>query len=163
MCQIFGGDFVFYDNLNKLCKEQGTSVTAIIKDIGLNPTSGTYWKKGSFPSGDILIKLSERLNASIDYLLTGKEKSAKSSLTEMEIEALAIFKKLTTKDQLKFIGRMEQQYEEYATPPMAFAARSAGPENTNCRPQIDTAKADYLDCSIDYLLDRTDNPTSHKP
>ena len=23
--------------------------------------------------------------------------------------------------------------------------------------------ADYLDCSVDYLLNRTDNPDSHKP
>lgn len=31
-------------------------------------------------------------------------------------------------------------------------------------PKVDNiAKiADYLDCSIDYLLDRTDNPISHK-
>lgn len=60
---------MFYDNLKKVCKRQGTSVTAVIKEIGLDGSSGTWWKKGSSPSGDILIKLSKRLDVSVDYLL----------------------------------------------------------------------------------------------
>ena len=34
---------------------------------------GSYWKNGKIPSGEIIIKLSEHLNVSTDYLLKGKE------------------------------------------------------------------------------------------
>lgn len=105
---------MFYDNLNIVCKKKGTSVTAIIKEIGLNPTSGTYWKKGSFPSGDILVKLSERLNVSIDYLLTGKEKSSKSDLTDLELELLEKFNMLLEIDKGRILGKMEEIYEKYS-------------------------------------------------
>lgn len=97
---------MFYDNLKKVCKQQGTSVTAIIKDIGLDGSSGTWWKKGSSPSGDILIKLSERLNVSTDYLLTGKE-SPKSDISEDEQELLNVYNQLSERSKGMAIGYMQ--------------------------------------------------------
>lgn len=37
-------------------------------------------------------------------------------------------------------------------------------ERRNWTPSVATVEAiaDYLDCSVDYLLSRTDNPNSHK-
>lgn len=37
-------------------------------------------------------------------------------------------------------------------------------EKRNTSPSVDKISkiADYLDCSVDYLLGRTDNPESHK-
>ena len=60
---------MFYDVLTNLCHLRGTSVTALLKDLGLSTSKGTAWKKGSTPTGDILLKIANRLNVSTDYLL----------------------------------------------------------------------------------------------
>lgn len=64
---------MFYDQLKKACTKNNTTVTAALKEIGIGTANGTYWKNGSTPNSDVVIKLSELLNVSTDYLLTGKE------------------------------------------------------------------------------------------
>lgn len=64
---------MFYDRLKKACKNANTTVTATLKAIGIGTANGTYWKNGSAPSSDVVVKLSEFLGVSTDYLLIGKE------------------------------------------------------------------------------------------
>lgn len=64
---------MFYNQLKAACKQNNTSVTAVLKKIGLGTANGTYWKNGSMPNSDVVIKLSESLGVTVDYLLTGKE------------------------------------------------------------------------------------------
>lgn len=66
---------MFYDNLEKICKLRGTSISGIAKTIGLDKSIGSTWKRGASPSADIVLKLSEILEVSTDYLLKGKENS----------------------------------------------------------------------------------------
>lgn len=124
---------MFYDNLNNVCKKQGTSVTAVIKEIGLNPTSGTYWKKGSFPSGDILIKLSERLNVSTDYLLTGKEKNTSLNISNDKQRLLEMYDLLTDMEKGEILGELKVLTRDI---PMAAAARSID-NSIPTKPNID--------------------------
>lgn len=70
---------MFYEQLKKACKMRKTSVTAVLKQIGIGTANGTYWKNGSVPSSDIVVKLAELLNVSTDYLLLGKEITYSSS------------------------------------------------------------------------------------
>lgn len=63
---------MFYERLRQICAEKNTTVTKMLHDIGLSSANTGYWKKGQFPKGDALIKISEYLNVSIDLLLTGK-------------------------------------------------------------------------------------------
>ena len=64
------------------------------------------------------------------------------------IKAYAKFKKITLKTMLADIGLGFNTMANFKT---------SMPKSDNL------AKiADYLDCSVDYLLGRTDNPTSHK-
>ena len=37
---------MFYDRLRALCKERGTSLTAVLKELGLSTGSTGSWKKG---------------------------------------------------------------------------------------------------------------------
>lgn len=76
---------MFYDRLKKACKEANTSVTATLKAIGVGTANGTYWKNGSVPSSDIIVKLAEFLNTSTDYLLLGKNPFAAMSDDEKEL------------------------------------------------------------------------------
>lgn len=63
---------MFYDRLKIACKNANTTVTATLKAIGVGTANGTYWKNGSAPSSDVVIKLAEFLGVSTDYLLLGK-------------------------------------------------------------------------------------------
>ncbi len=118
---MYGVIFVFYDNLKQACKEKGTSVTSVLKILGLGTANGTYWKNGSFPNGDVLIKLSEFLGVSIDYLLNGKEnlleckeKSSKSELSDLERECLKKFNRLEDIDKGRILDRMDTIFDGYS-------------------------------------------------
>ena len=63
---------MFFDRVSELCKKRGTSPSAVAREIGLNNSSATYWKRGSIPKGDTLQKLADFFGVSIDYLL-GKD------------------------------------------------------------------------------------------
>lgn len=62
----------FYERLRNICSEKNTTVTKVLHEIGLSSANTGYWKKGQLPKGDALLKISEYLNVSIDFLLTGK-------------------------------------------------------------------------------------------
>ena len=104
---------MFYEQLNKACKENGTSITAVLKKIGVGTANGTYWKNGSVPSSDIVVQLAEFLNVSTDYLLVGKQMQADAfTLNENEQEMLAIFNQFTDREQIKIIGKLEEWFAE---------------------------------------------------
>lgn len=58
-----------YDSFDKQCKKMNTSPTAITLKVGLKKGNSTKWKNGGNPSVDILIKIANLLDCSIDYLL----------------------------------------------------------------------------------------------
>lgn len=66
---------MFYERLKSACKNANTTVTATLKAIGIGTANGTYWKNGSIPSSDVVVKLAEFLKISTDYLLLGKEQN----------------------------------------------------------------------------------------
>lgn len=59
---------MFYDNFIRLCKQKGVTPSAVMRTIGLNKSSASYWKKGSTPSSDTLRKLADYFGVSMDYL-----------------------------------------------------------------------------------------------
>lgn len=74
---------MFYEQLKKACKQNGTTITAVLKKIGIGAANGTYWKNGSAPSSDIVVKLSEFLGVSTDYLLKGEEDNSSIDLHDV--------------------------------------------------------------------------------
>lgn len=104
----------FYSILKDECIKSGISPTALLKELNISTSKLTAWKKGSMPNSEFLIPISERLNVSIDYLLTGKEKSniqskniSNTTLTEAENELLNYFRKLPVQEKGRLIGRAE--------------------------------------------------------
>ncbi|MGN1105589.1 MAG: XRE family transcriptional regulator [Huintestinicola sp.] len=113
-----------YDVFEQLCKENGTSPTALTEKLGLSKGNTTSWKKGGNPSVEVLLQLSVELNCTTDYLLTGKEKSpsaeqsAKEQLSPDEQELLEYFSVLSHDTRQKLLGRAEllaEQVTEKAT------------------------------------------------
>jgi transcriptional regulator with XRE-family HTH domain len=65
---------MFYQRLHKICKEKGTTVTRMVKDIGLSSANLSNWKNGRLPKTEIAFKIANYLNVSI-YDLMGEERS----------------------------------------------------------------------------------------
>lgn len=61
----------FYSRLRDICVEQRTSIYALEKATGASKGSFIKWRTSS-PSVDILIKIADYLNVSLDYLV-GRE------------------------------------------------------------------------------------------
>ena len=96
----------FYTNLDKICKQRDTSVSAVLLKCELNKSLGTAWKKGVSPSGDNIVKIAQYLNLSTDYLLM--DKATVDSLSPIEQELINSFRKLSANEQQRIIGRCEE-------------------------------------------------------
>lgn len=83
--------------------------TMLEKDTGIKQATLGKWKKGSLPTIDKLVTLVNYFQVSSDELL-GID--TKSNLTENEQELLEQFRKLSDRDQIKFIGRIEEFTKE---------------------------------------------------
>ena len=87
---------MFYNQLKAACKAKNTSVTAVLKKIGIGTANGTYWKNGSVPSSDIVVQLAEFLEVSTDYLLMGKNATPSAlSLNDIEQKLISDFRSLS--------------------------------------------------------------------
>lgn len=60
---------MFFDILKNACLLHNTTPTGLVKELGLSSSKVTAWKNGSVPNGEILVKLADYLNCSVDYLL----------------------------------------------------------------------------------------------
>ena len=68
-CFYRGESCMFYKTLTNLCKENNTSITSVVKDLGLSSSKVTAWKNGSIPKGDVLSKIADYFGVTTDYLL----------------------------------------------------------------------------------------------
>lgn len=59
-------DYLF---LEKKCRECGTTPTALSLKLGLSKGNTSNWKKGGNPSAEILVKLADELDCTVDNLL----------------------------------------------------------------------------------------------
>lgn len=99
----------FSIRLKELIKDTGYNQVEITRKIGLSKNAISNYVNGQIPNAKILLKLSQFLGTSMEYLLTGKEPEIKPvfTLSETEKEMLALFKQLAKKEQYKLIGRIE--------------------------------------------------------
>lgn len=63
------GNSAFWEVFYSECQKQGTSPNAVCKAIGLSNAAATGWKNGTLPKADVLVKVADHLNVSVDYLL----------------------------------------------------------------------------------------------
>lgn len=98
---------MFYQQLQKACKNANTTVTATLKAIGIGTANGTYWKNGSMPSSENVIQLAEFLGVSTDYLLKGNTTSGDINISKDERELLSYYKELDAQDKGSVLGKAE--------------------------------------------------------
>lgn len=98
---------MFWEIYSELCKSQNTTPSAVAKAIGLSNAIPTKWKNGALPKGEILLKLSDHFDCSIDYLLTGKEKSLSTELTEDKQKLLYMYDLLNDFEKGEILGELK--------------------------------------------------------
>jgi transcriptional regulator with XRE-family HTH domain len=104
---------LFFNNFLKLCELNKLPQSKVLNDLDLSTGNLYKWKNGASINSDLLIKLADYFNVSVDYLLTGRE--SLNSLSEREIELLNLFRKIESeKLQDRFIGKAELIIEEMA-------------------------------------------------
>ena len=69
IAQKRGVNFVFYELLKKICDEKGIKITPLVLSCGGSKGMLSGWKQGASPNVDMLVKLSDTLNCSMDYLM----------------------------------------------------------------------------------------------
>ena len=60
---------MFYDRLKNACEMRGIAISAAVKSVATSSGMVDGWKKGSWPRGDMVLKLAKELRVSTDYLL----------------------------------------------------------------------------------------------
>lgn len=83
----------FYERIKFLCKEKGVTVRQLIESVGMNYDSYNGLKRyNNFPRLDEAVKIAEKLDVTVYYLLNGIEYN--SELTEEQLTFLELFNKL---------------------------------------------------------------------
>lgn len=119
-----------YAVFNKLCKENNTTPTALALKLGLSKGNTSSWKKGGNPSADVLIKIADELDCTIDLLLgRSKKRLSLDKLSDDEQKLINIYKGLSQMNK----GRLKERAEmlaELETPVINEPAIEEEPEET---------------------------------
>ena len=86
-------------------KEQKKQQADLAKYIGISAASISDWAKSKDVKFQNVVKASEFLNVSLDYLAYGTENTR---LSPIEQELINSFRKLSPNDQQRIIGRCEE-------------------------------------------------------
>lgn len=94
---------IFYENVNRICKEKGTTATTVLREIGASTGNVSKWKNGSIPNIDLALRFAQYLGVSLDYLVTGVDSSTPQlsvvGVSESEKEWLSIIHSIPEEKQ----------------------------------------------------------------
>lgn len=60
---------MFWERFSELCYSNNVSANAVCAKLGLSTATATHWKNGTMPKGDVLVKIADYFDVSVDYLL----------------------------------------------------------------------------------------------
>ena len=60
---------MFWNRFYELCLKKGTKPNPLAKELGISSGVITKWKSGGTPGGEMLSKIADYLDCSVDYLL----------------------------------------------------------------------------------------------
>lgn len=98
------------ENLIEIMNKKNIKASKMEKDIGIKQTTFISWKKGAQPPADKLIKIIEYLEITPNELFGYQEIIPRN---QNEIEMLDLFRKLPEREQIKFIGRIEDKVTQF--------------------------------------------------
>lgn len=96
------------DIIKQLSNAQGMSITTLEQTVGLGNGTIGKWRKQS-PSCDKLKLVADYLSVSIDYLLTGEEKTSETFENTTEQELLESYRKLSDFEKGEVLGDIKRR------------------------------------------------------
>lgn len=93
------------ENITNIMEQKNITAYQLEKAGVVKQTTFTSWKKGTQPALDKIIKIMQYIEVSPNELFGYKPEI---QLTENEQELLEQFRKLPEREQIKFIGRLEE-------------------------------------------------------
>ena len=98
--------------VHEILKEKHLTAAALGKYANISTGNISDWKrKGTNPSSDRLALISEFLGVSLEYLMTGKEKSS-PPIRDDERELLKYYNALPELERGKILARLEDKAKE---------------------------------------------------
>ena len=91
---------MFYERLKGLCDEKGTTLTNVIKELGMSSGNLSKWKSGKTPKSDTVSALAEYFGVTSDYLL-GIDSLKEKAMTVLDDPTLVL-----TADEKWFIQKL---------------------------------------------------------
>lgn len=99
---------IFAQMLTNIMNEKKISAYKMSKETGISDSLIGYWKKGErVPNAENLILISNYLEVTIDYLLTGKCNEPNNILSEDKKRFLSMYELLTDMEKGEILGEMK--------------------------------------------------------
>lgn len=87
----------FVDRIDLKLKEKNLKRVAMCEDIGIDTSIMTAWnKRGTIPSAEVVLKIANYLDVSMEWLITGKEADG---LSEEEADLVRKYRTLDARDR----------------------------------------------------------------
>ncbi|MFQ6367189.1 helix-turn-helix domain-containing protein [Lactococcus lactis] len=133
---------IFAEQLKTLRKINGLTQKELAEKLKIKQNSYSDWENGkSEPNIEMLVRISDYFDVSLDYLMGGKMKNITEEFS-LCLKKLRMKRKLSQKQIAEELKISQQQYSKW--------------EGGIITPNAETLVrlADYFDVSVDYLLGR---------
>lgn len=98
---------MFYEKLSAVCELRKTTITRVVKDLGMSTSNVTNWKMGKSPMGATARKLADYLDVSVEFLLSDDHDLHNHPLSDREAELLRVFGALGETDQIRILSQVQ--------------------------------------------------------
>lgn len=97
----------FKENINRICKEQGTTLTAVVKGLGLSTSKVSRWNEGALPKEEVMVLLAKELNCSVMDFFADEEDlphTPSQPQDEDEEDILRVYRALSRRNKHEFMS-----------------------------------------------------------
>ena len=100
----------FKENVNRICKERGTTLTQLLKSIGVSSSKVTAINNGSLPKEELMLTMAKSLECSVmDFFADEEDLRPQfdyAIFDEDEQDILTIYREMPREEKHKFLARM---------------------------------------------------------
>lgn len=103
------------ERIYQLLDEQDKRAYALCEKLDIRTSTMSTWKaRTNDPPARYMKTIADFFCVSLDYLMTGHEAPVRKTTTMEEDELLELFRSLPADKQQRYLGRLENEAEQYA-------------------------------------------------